>query len=302
MRSCVCFYLVISSFGLIGTTPVNATMQIGGVTTTRTVPNANSFNTLTVNGTDVLKTEMFDAMVNSLNMRVFADDAHVEQYMSLLTEIIDVMADMNSGVIDFAMGPVAVGDAPNASMGWIYPAGFVKKTPKGRPQEFKQKVATPAVASATAIAAIRSGTTRADCGACIDATILIAHLKYFGDEWINGQIAAGAVVIDLDRTFVAGTISATMVPGGYAYIKNKSDYAAKGAANGKSVLNWNGEHLIYVGGNMYSGLGVDPCTLNEVRDILAEGYKTDTGVQMSNSAKESLHLEHHERIAVPQKV
>ncbi len=82
-----------------------------------------------------------------------------------------------------------------------------------------------------------------------------------------------------DKTFI--------LPGDSVHISNKSDYnknaraylSEKNAGQNKPIaLLYNGENAICVGGDRFSGLGMQNYTESEIRDWLAEGYKKHTGV------------------------
>jgi hypothetical protein len=184
---------------------------------------------------------------------------------------------MRTGTWDYDY--FGIGDTPSvASTKWNLGATT--------PFFFKVK---PTQTSFAAIADLAATKTRGECAGALTACILKAAADVLGQVAFDALHAAGTLELGYPggsggswikhRDFVAGaeiTDETKHIPGDFVYMMNKSDYGTKMAALKKDGF-WTGENAIYVGGGLYSGLGLYNKTSAQLRQKLADGYKADTG-------------------------
>jgi Protein-glutamine gamma-glutamyltransferase len=127
--------------------------------------------------------------------------------------------------------------------------------------------------------------TRGECAGAVTAAILMGAAgdgvlaeADFNTVHAKGSLKLGfATGSSWEKHTYFATDKTTFVPGDFIYMVNKSDYLTK-CPNGF----WQGENCLYIGGDKYSGLGIDSKSEDDMRTELAKGYKRDTKTDVPN--------------------
>lgn len=138
----------------------------------------------------------------------------------------------------------------------------------------------PGVKPSDAIKAVfRLGAgSKMECLSVMSAIYYRALLKAIGEDKFNAvfkdlgmEISQDSSIFDIVPKKPAGQ---PLKPGDWVYIKGHKDYDSPemDAALGKGWGPWRGENSVYMGPNQYSGLGLPPESLDEMKSDLLGGY------------------------------
>lgn len=252
----------------------HAEVRINGAT----INNASAdYNQITGNGSDTVRKEMLDQMIASTEVFTFDTVIRASDHCDVRRSVIAAMKSMNTnGGIDWGY---------SSGGNYSYPGDFYAVSPSER-----KYFMAPYLPASLAIQRLEQSVTRTECTGAVDGAILIGHRTILGDLFLDTQIPYGSVVIDGSRTFMRAATDSTLVPGDWFYVSNHPDYEVEAkryllprALPGTTItLRWYGENFIYIGGRKASGLGMDSLTIGEVRQLLADAFRTDTGIRLSD--------------------
>lgn len=252
---------------------------------------ANYISALTSNYTDNLRREIYEKMNCAAEAFHFSTFSAAEENFAMRERIVFTTDQVNSRTLD-----VASHAWPNVwsrigstyfntqLLSWAVGA-YWKPDNTDLSNPTNRMFVTRDEASAMPYDAIMHATPfRNECLAVWEYCVLSSAANVLGQPGFDAvhtesggpflSIGFGTYGLCMSHHVIAVSDSDSLVPGDYAYMKNKDDYAQWSSGP------WRGENCIYMGMNeeyvgLFSGLGVDRDTEADLRDRLEAHYLED---------------------------